>query len=246
MSQDGASNADYSRPKKSFKKKKSSPTKSEENTNGPEISVQGNANQSGSFKFSAINAITRKDITKYSAELNETVLIVFCSKYWKAQEMVKLSQDMQLQVNGSTFYGETVDEDPSNYAYFTKKFVVKLPNGVHDCLLTLPVERRRAYGNQNNQFGNWCPKTCEFKFSVSVNGRTQDMRVIDFFKKPSGIGNFDVGEKFLTRAEYDSLLKSRAHREVNEKKEQAFYAALQLLLLLRIQIRLNNQFIPPD
>ena len=229
MSQDSSSSADYSRPKKSFKEEEQPCAKSEENTNEPETSVQRDANQIGSFKFSAINAITRKDMTKSPADLNETVLIVFCSKYWKAHEMVRLSQDMQLQTNGSTFYGETVDEDPSNYAYFTKKFVLQLPNGVHDCRLTLPVERRRAYGNQNNQFGNWCPKTCEFKFSVSVNGRTQDMRVIDFFKKPSGIGNFDVGEKFLTRTEYDSLLKSRSTQEVNEKKDQAFYAALAII-----------------
>lgn len=177
------------------------------------------------------NYIPSKVSSDLPNDLSNVSIVIFANKYWKAADMIRLSDDMRISVNGSSFFGKTVDQDRTNGSFITKKFNFQLPKGKHEFTLTCPAERRRAYGNQNDQFGKWCLKNCEFKFSLDVNGPIQEIRVIDFFKKAGTMGNYVVGEKFHTRTEYDSLLAKRRDQEKDENNTQAFCAALAIVAL---------------
>lgn len=196
------------------------------------IQVPARDSQAYRMALGFLNLKSNYTPSKVSSELpndlSNVSIVVFATKYWKAADMIRLSDEMKVSVNGSSFFGETVDQDKTNGSFITKRFNFQLQKGKHEFTLTYPAERRRAYGYQNDRFGKWCLKNCEFKFSLNVNGPMQEIRVIDFFKKAGTMGNFVVGEKFQTQTEYDSLLAKRKDQENDENNTQAFLAALAI------------------
>lgn len=171
---------------------------------------------------------SKNNLKRPTESLNKVTIIIFASKYWKAKEMVQMSQDMQLSVNGSSYYGETIDKDDIDFAFVTKKFDLFLPDGTHDFVVNYPVNRRRAYDNSFHSVGKWCLKNCEFKFSMGIHGSVKEVRVIDFYRKAISMDTYVVGEKFLSSSEYDSLLKRRSEQEKQERNLQAFASALAI------------------